>query len=159
MSVVQISDGSYAVAGYTNSSGVGGYDAWLVITESTGYMLWNQTYNLKAASPNALIQTEDGGYVVAACGSTFNAATGGNGEPFCLIKTDNTGNLQWRKIYQGPGFNNLPYSLIQTSDGGFALAGLTGTLRVTNVVEYMGDFWLVETAGDGEVTGLSMKFE
>jgi hypothetical protein len=35
-SLVEISDGGYALAGYTNSVGVGNFDAWLVITDEHG---------------------------------------------------------------------------------------------------------------------------
>jgi hypothetical protein len=42
-SIIQTSDGGYALIGYTASVGAGETDAWLVKTDSTGIMQWNQT--------------------------------------------------------------------------------------------------------------------
>ena len=42
MSVVQADDGGYALAGYTNASGID--NAWLVKTDSAGNEEWNRTY-------------------------------------------------------------------------------------------------------------------
>ena len=43
-SVIQTSDGGYAIAGSTYTSDAGGYDFWFVKTDSSGNQLWNKTY-------------------------------------------------------------------------------------------------------------------
>jgi len=70
-SVVQTSDGGYALAGGTNSFGAGGHDFWLVKTDSVGNMQWNKTYGgTNSDRPFFMILTSDGGYAMA--GYTFN---------------------------------------------------------------------------------------
>ena len=62
MCVIQTDDGGYAVAGYTNSSGVGGFDAWLVKTDAYGNVQWDKTYGGTGIDKAfKVIQTNDGG--------------------------------------------------------------------------------------------------
>jgi len=99
--VIQTSDGGYALAGRTKSFGSGGYEFWVIKTDSLGNVEWNKTYG--AGSALSIVQTSDGGYTIA--GSM-------------LVKTDSEGNMQWNRSYGGT-------SMVQTSDGGYVLAGST----------------------------------
>jgi hypothetical protein len=138
--LVQTSDGGYALAGWT-SSGVGGADFWLVKTDSSGTEQWNQTYggtdNDQAC---ALVQTSDGGYALT--GVTYSFGAGGY--DFWLIKTDGSGSMQWNRTYGG-AYADWAYALVQTGDGGYALAGGTDSFSA------YGDFWLVKTDSAGNV--------
>ncbi len=103
-SLVQTSDGGYAVAG-------GG----LVKTDICGNTLWAKTYD---GSCNALTQTGDGGYALA--GYTYTLE--GNYD-FWMVKTDSAGNAQWNRTYGHDEAWEILYAVIQTSDEGYALAG------------------------------------
>jgi hypothetical protein len=118
--LVQTLDGGYAaVAEYQNK---------LILTkmDQSGTEQWNQTYaGAGACIPSAIIQTSDGGFALL---SVSNYYTGhvypppsGYSETVWLVKTNSSGDLQWSKTY-GPGDAN---SLIQTNDGGYAIAGQT----------------------------------
>jgi protein involved in ribonucleotide reduction len=140
--LVQTSDGGYALAGSTNSSGAGNYDFWLVKTDASGVMQWNETY--KGANDDeayALVQTTDGGYALA--GYTYSLGAGNN--DFWLVKTDASGNMEWNKAYGGTG-SDWASALVQTSDGGYALAGTTYSFGTGKA-----DFWLVKTDASGVV--------
>lgn len=85
---------------------------------------WNKDYTLLGTG-RCVIQTKDGGYAVA--GETNNK--------FLLLKTDSSGDVQWKRTYgDGEG-----YAIVQTRDEGYALVG-SGT-----------NFNLVKTDSSGNV--------
>ena len=141
-SVVQTSDGGYALAGYTNSFGAGGWDFWLVKTNSTGHHQWNRTYG--GADYDyawSIVQTSDGGYTLA--GYTRSFGTGQ--DDFWLVKTNATGNHEWNQTYGGTDYDTAR-SVVQTSDGGYVLAGHTNSFGAGGE-----DFWLVKTDSAGNM--------
>ena len=159
-SLIRTADGGYALAGFTNSSGNGGYDVWMVKADGNGAMQWNKTYGgtnddyLYAYT--GLIATTDGGYALAAFTTSFGSGAsrasalipGVRSLDVWLIKTDSFGNMQWSKTYGGQG-DDLPYSIIQTTDGAFAIAGFTNSFGAGN-----DDVYLIKTSTEGE-TGLA----
>jgi hypothetical protein len=149
-SLVQTLDGGYAIAGSKYPLDDYYNDFWLVKTDANGNMQWNQTYGEVEADEFAtsLVQTVDGGYAIA--GYSISFAKQGNGN-FWLIKTDANGNVQWNRTYDG-GANELPISLVQTSDGGYAMAGFTfysSLIPSPTVTHY--DLWLVKTDSSGNM--------
>jgi len=42
--ILELTGGSFVIAGYTNSFGEGGYDAWLLCVDENGDHLWDHTY-------------------------------------------------------------------------------------------------------------------
>jgi hypothetical protein len=141
-SLVETSDGGFALAGSTTSFGVWLINFWLVKTDGAGNMEWNQTYGSSIRNFfSSLIEVSDGGFVMA--GNIHSGDAGG--ENFWLVKTDAQGNIQWNQTYGGEDMDR-PYSLVQTSDGGFALAGETKSFGAGKF-----DFWLVKTDGAGNM--------
>jgi len=142
-SVVQTSDGGYAMEGYTNSFGAGGYDFWLVKTDSLGNMEWNQTYGGPSDDHAfSMVQTADGGYVLVGETESFGAKF----TDFLLVKTDSFGKMEWNKTYDAiAGRDYAPY-VIQSGDGGYALVGRTQS----SVVEGY-DCWLIKTDSFGNI--------
>ena len=140
--VTRTIDGGYAISGNTWSFGAGWYDMWLIKTDSNGNALWNKTYGgPDLETGNSVIQTSDGGYAIG--GITASAGQGGN-DAF-LVKTDSNGNMQWNNTYGGPK-NDYGYSLIQTSDEGYAIVGMTCDYTVL----YQ-DMWLIKTSANGNM--------
>jgi predicted secreted protein len=139
-SLVQTSDGGYALAGFTASFGAGESDFWLVKTDTDGDTQWNVTFGGTGYDgAYSLIQTVDGGYALA--GLTFSFGCGS--DDFYLVKTDGEGHMQWNKTYGGTGADYASV-VIQTSDGGYALAGSTTSFGAGSY-----DFWLIKTDADG----------
>jgi len=140
-SVVQTEDGGYAIAGFTGSFN-GPCDFWLVKTNSTGHMQWNRTYhNDYVDRAEALIETDDGGYALAGV-----TGPGSSDRDMWLVKTNSTGHEQWNHKYGYSGRRNeYAYSIIQTDDGGYALAGTTEI----PAQGYRGDCWLIKIDENG----------
>ena len=139
-SVIQTIDGGYAIVGYTESYGSGGIDVLLVKTDGSGTPQWNQTYGGASSDFGySVVQTIDGGYAVA--GTTLSYGAGS--EDSWLVKTDPTGAAQWNQTY-GDVMDDAGFSVVQTSDGGYAIAGITNSYGAGNY-----DFWLVKTDGSG----------
>ena len=105
-SVVQTSDGGYAIAGYTSSFGNRACNIYLVKTDSVGNLLWQKTYGETKATGHSIVQTSDDGFAIA--GSTnssepgkfdvYLVKTADHGE-FGLAKTDSTANTL--TLYRG----------------------------------------------------------
>jgi uncharacterized delta-60 repeat protein len=141
-SVQQTSDGGYIVAGYTNSFGVGTYDAFLIKTDANGNLQWAKTYGgTNWDQAFSVQQTSDGGYIVAGLTRSFGAGL----NDIFLIKTDANGNLQWAKTYGGTNFD-YAYSVQQTSDGGYIVAGGTNSFGAGGY-----DFFLIKTDANGDI--------
>lgn len=150
-SVIQTTDGGFALAGTTSSYGAGLSDFWLVKTDGRGAMEWTQTYGGAGYElVHAAIQTADGGFALAGMTESFGAGK----TDFWLVKTDTCRTLEWQRAYGFAGYEletcfcpgrEQAYAIIQTADGGFALAGRTGSLFGTDDF----DIWLVKTDARG----------
>lgn len=146
-SLVRTADGGFALSGNTNSFGVGWEDFWLVRTDEDGDSLWSQTYGRGSADIcRSLVQTADGGFALAGWTDSFSAGRwDSGGKDFWLVRTDENGDSVWSRTYGGVG-NERCSSLIQTADGGFALAGHTESFNSAGEM----DFWLVRTNENGD---------
>ena len=161
-SVVQTSDGGYAIGAISNQILVGTtgyYDlAFIIKTDATGTVQWNETYlgdNLHGYNVNQIVQTLDGGYAIG--GTMLAMIANEEVAKMFIVKTDASGNLLWNQTsfgeetYMDGGVEYLrsyeAFAIIQTRDGGYALAGSTYTSRTFLDVQLR----VFKTAVNGEV--------
>jgi hypothetical protein len=133
-------DGGLIVAGeiYANwaPSQFVRYNCKLAKLSADGVIEWEKvyggTYDDRAY---AVVQTSDGGYAFAAethsgvpdvIGIHGSSTSLGYYGDIWLVKTDASGNVEWKKCYGGDN-TETPYALAQTADDGFMLAGTSGT--------------------------------
>lgn len=131
-------DGGYIFAAYTASNNGdvtiqhGQGDAWVVKLNNFGTIQWQKTLGgTKMDLANSIIQTTDGGYIVAGYSySNDGDLTGHYGttesSDVWLVKLNASGTIQWQKNYGGSDLD-MAHSVKKTSDGGYIVAGYTGS--------------------------------
>jgi hypothetical protein len=135
-SIVQTSDGGFALGGTTESFASGWTECWLIKTDNVGNMQWNKTYGgAETDWIHSLIITYDGGFAFIGETNSFGAGS----RDFWLVKTDSNGNIEWSRTYGGAK-QDYGQSLVQTLDGGYALAGNTESFGAEGY-----DVWLIKT--------------
>ncbi|WP_241486058.1 T9SS type A sorting domain-containing protein [Chryseobacterium angstadtii] len=152
-SIQQTSEGAYIVAGLSNSVnseiptvfGVSNY--CVAKLDANGNTLWQRYYGGSGGDhPFSTQQTSDGGYIVAGGTSSFDGDVTGNhgGFDYWILKLDPSGNIQWQKSLGGSDYDEA-YSIQQTADGGYILAGM-GFSANGNITGYYGnsDAWIVK---------------
>lgn len=139
--IIQIADSGFVIAGYTNSYGNGGYDAYLVKTDKNGELIWQKTFGgIDWDFAYNLIETPDGGFVL--CGNTYSYGYGKSDG--YIIKTDANGNAQWQKTFGGnedDEFKSVKY----TTDNHLILTGVNKSSGDLN-----GDLWFFKTNTIGD---------
>ena len=140
-SVQQTIDRGYIIAGWTYSCGTGWPgDVWLIKTDENGNEEWNKTFGGSYHdNGQTVLQTSDGGYIIVGYTESYGAGY----EDAWLIKTDANGNEEWNKTFGGSS-RDYAYSLQQTSDGGYIIAGTTRSYGAGGY-----DLWLIKTNFNG----------
>jgi hypothetical protein len=157
-SVQQTSDGGYIIAGgaASNNGDItgnhGNEDFWIVKLNSSGIIQWEKSLvgNLADAA-ESIRQTSEGGYIVAGGSHSTNSEIPANfGESnYCVAKLDSNGNTLWQKYFGGSS-NDYAYSTQPTSDGGYIVAGATGSAN-GNIIGNHGssDYWIIKLDSSG----------
>ena len=156
----QTFDGGYILGGMTGSTNdgdisqppFGGWDYWLVKTDSLGNVQWNQRYGGTSDDmPNFVLQTPDSGYLLV--GASASPISGdktqdsyGSSFDGWVIKTDALGHKQWDKRFGGLNDDYFNWA-VSTKDGGYLLAGSTASdsgLDISQTARGSEDYWIIK---------------
>jgi len=167
--VIQTSDGGYLLGG-TSLSDMSGdksednhnpgflnYDYWVIKTDANGTKQWDRTIGgdnydimqeaLELPSGDFLL----GGYSRSYTSGDKSEDSRGEAD-YWIVKISAAGNVIWDRTYGGDNIDWL-FGLIQSADGGFMLAGTSGSgdsIGERTVPTRGGwDFWLVKTDANG----------
>jgi hypothetical protein len=138
----QTSDGGYIMAGLHQVSATD-FDYLAVKTNSGGDTLWTGTYGgIGDEESYAMQQTSDGGYIMAG----IDSSSGLGSYNVYLVKLTATGDTSWTRSYGGSGYD-FGQAIQQTADGGYIVAGYTGSFGAGNA-----DVYLLKTDANGNLT-------
>ena len=145
--VKETSDGELIITGYTSSFTAGKKDVWLIKTNSEGIQQWSKSFGGDENDVGySVVQSQDGGYVVAGVTNSFGAGSADIG----LLKTDSLGNLIWITSIGGPNAD-VATDIMLTSDNGYIITGSTASFGVG-----LDDVWLVKLEPD--ITSVEENF-
>ncbi len=160
--IKKTTDGGYIFLGSTSSKNgdvtemKGVYDFWVVKISGDGAIQWQKTLGGEDDERSRNIkQTHDGGYIVVGnTDSTTGDITNNHGKSdLWIIKLNSNGNVEWQKTYGGSSYDD-GYDIIQTNDGGFAVAGhsrsIDGDLTGLNNADN-NDIWLLKIDNIGNI--------
>ncbi|WP_028979947.1 T9SS type A sorting domain-containing protein [Sporocytophaga myxococcoides] len=135
-SVIENSDGTLLLAGYTSNTQGMKFDFWILKLDNNGNTLWSRTYG--GAYEEILISAiavPEGGYALG--GYVY----GDTSQRAWLVRVDNSGDLLWEKKYNISYMDQIQ-SLVLTPEGGFLLYA----------IQYQdGDHWIIKTDAFGNV--------
>jgi hypothetical protein len=110
--------------------------------DSSGNVIWTKTIGGSSSDfATSIIQSSDGGYVVAGGTSSFGAGSA----DIYVVKLDSSGNVIWTKTIGGSN-DDEARSIIQSSDGGYIVAGWTSSFGAGS-----DDFYVVKLDSAGNV--------
>jgi len=142
-SVVQTSDGGYAVAGWTTSTGTGMTDVWIMKLDAAGAIEWQWVMGgPDQEEATSLVQLGDGGYALSGWTNSFTAS----GHAGWVLRLDASGALLWNRVTGDAEWSDLQ-DVRETSDGQLLLTGRIGEPGFPS-----NDLWLIKMrADDGTV--------
>jgi len=134
--VEQTTDEGYILTGYTNSFGLGGYDALLIKTDKYGNTLWTKTFGENNDDfVLSAQQTSDSGFILTGHKYYHSARP----HDTWLIKTDASGDTLWTRTFARNG-SDMGKSVQQTNDGGYIVTGSAESFGAGK-----SDIWLIKT--------------
>jgi hypothetical protein len=124
-SVQQTLDGGYIITGHTDSlTNYQTMDVLLIKTSPDGTEEWKKTFGDSSYDYGRSVQqTLDGGYIITGAN---HLSDDDYRTDLWLIKTNADGTEEWNKTF-AVGMQNEGRAVQQTSDGGFIIAGTSGT--------------------------------
>lgn len=135
----------------------GNGDAWLVKTDTAGNLIWQKTIggSLSDGIQRVLKTNDNSGYFLAGGTLSSDGDISNNSYPgtnnFWIIRTDNSLNILWDKVYGGTGTDQL-INIDGADDGGLICTGYSTSANGNISINYGGwDSWILKLDENGNV--------
>ena len=166
-SLIETSDGGFALLGYTDSvdgdvtTNNGNRDFWVVKIDAFGALAWQKSFGYAGADEGmSIIETSDNHFILS--GVLDVTASGGEGNfgrfstrhaggDYWSIKITQTGDVVWSRFYGG-SFTDNPAGVLETASNNLIIVGGSDSNDVditNNKGSY--DFWVVKSTKDGDI--------
>ncbi len=166
-SLIETSDGGFALLGYTDSvdgdvtTNNGNRDFWVVKIDAFGALTWQKSIGYAGADEGmSIIETSDNHFILS--GVLDVSASGGEGNfgrlstrhaggDYWSIKITQTGGVVWSRFYGG-SFTDNPAGVLETASNNLIIVGGSDSNDVditNNKGSY--DFWVVKSTKDGDI--------
>ncbi|MBK9413386.1 MAG: T9SS type A sorting domain-containing protein [Bacteroidetes bacterium] len=132
-SFVETAEGGFMVAGTTSSTDSmvsvhnGLSDIWVFKTDFSGSLIWEYSYGGSSVDwANSIFLTADQGAIIGGYTHSDDSiiTTYHGGSDYWAVRIDSNGTVLWNQCFGGLG-NDWGTGITQTSDGGFAMVGLS----------------------------------
>jgi hypothetical protein len=148
-SLTLVADG-FVFAGSINPTGSDD-NGYLVKTDTSGNLIWTKIYGGSEQDDfHTVEKTNDGGFVL--CGTT--SSSGALNPNIWLFKTNSLGDSSWAATFGGDNHDH-GYSTLQTSDGGYIVAGYSSSFGFNNEEGYVVKTGTTPT-GNGQLSYISV---
>lgn len=103
---------------------------------------------------STITQTIDGGFIMVGYANSTDGDVTGNigGSDYWIVKLSSSGAIDWQKSYGGTN-EDVAFSIQQTNDGGFIVAGCSTSIDGDVSGNHGGeDFWVLKLTNTGALT-------
>ena len=130
-----LENGNYIVFGHNRDGNL-----CLLEVDDQGNTVWSKSYIWGYSRTKCLAICADGGFIISGISYTSN------NEEIVVIKTDNKGNEEWRRIINGD-YNYRPSGIVQVS-GGYLV---TGEKRIRSLSYFQAQICLIKLNDEGQL--------
>lgn len=136
--IIEAKNGGYTLIGSKKTKG-NSLDYWVVRLTANGDTIWTKTLGTEYKDiPKRITQLSDKSYVIIGCSEKEDTST------IFLVKIDETGIEQWRKIYGNDKFLAFE-DIVSLEDGSFAVVGAKGNDKGNS------QLWMATMDANGEI--------
>jgi hypothetical protein len=144
-SIQQTMDKGFIIVGSANNNTItsaSNYNFSIIKLNETGDIQWQKSLGGSNDDyANCVQQTKDGGYIIGGTTQSIDGDvinTSGGDEDFWIVKLNSSGDILWQKAFGETAKDKL-YSLQQTKDDGYIMAGSHGVKDIDGIAIKLDD--------------------